>query len=70
MTTFRAAYWMSDDGQAELLLTGPEHADLPAGDLVAEARAELARQRGTEDGGRIVVGEWVEEVEYDWRADR
>lgn len=54
--TYRAAYWT--DGQAELVLTGPEHADLSDEDLIAEARAELARQGGTEDGGRIVVGAW------------
>jgi hypothetical protein len=51
---------MSDDGQAELLLTGPEHADLPAEELVAEARAEMVRADGSEDGGRIVVGEWTD----------
>jgi hypothetical protein len=60
MRTFRAAYWLSDDGQAELLLTGPDHADLPAEKLVDEARAEISRQGGTEDGGRIVVGMWTE----------
>jgi hypothetical protein len=62
INAFRAAYWQSDDAQSDLLLTGPQHAHLPVEELMAEARAELTRAGGTEDGGRIIVGEWQDDT--------
>ena len=60
MDTYRAAYWQSDDEQAGLVLTAPEHSHLDDEALITEARAELVRSGGTEDGGRIIVGKWTE----------
>ena len=55
----RAAYWISDDRQGEVLLTGPEHATLSDDHLLDVARAEMVKAEITEaDGGSIEVGEW------------
>ena len=47
------------EGQSEIVLTAPDHAHMDEDAMIAEARAELAREGGTEDGGRIVVGPWT-----------
>lgn len=60
--SYRAAYWLSADGQSEVVLTGREHASLDDDALEAEALAE-ARRAGLElEGGRIVIGTWRESV--------
>ena len=58
--TYRAAYWISDDRQAEVVLTGPEHADLPESELRAEAEAEAKRNDVDLSTGTIEVGGWTE----------
>lgn len=40
---FRAAVWVSDDGQEEIILTAPHHAGMTDADLIAEAEAEARR---------------------------
>ncbi len=60
MTTYRAAYWISDDEQAEVVLTGPEQADLPGADLLAAARAEAAKTGTDLSTGELRIGEWRE----------
>ncbi len=62
MTAFRAAYWLSDDGQGEVLLTARGHSGLARGDLLAIARAGLADAEIdiARDGGMVVVGDWQE----------
>jgi len=57
-TTYRAAYWT--DGQAEIVLTLPEHAHLSDDDLLAEALAEAERQGMDLSYGQIVIGIWTE----------
>jgi hypothetical protein len=59
-TEYRAAYWISDDRQGEVRLTGPEHRHLSDADLVAEAKAEIARAGVQAVGGAIKIGSWVE----------
>lgn len=59
-TEYRAAYWISDNRQGEIRLTGPEHADLPEKELVAEAKAEADYANLDLSGGEIVVGMWRE----------
>lgn len=41
ITTFRAAFWTSADGQSEILLTDESQSDLSDGDLMDAAKAEL-----------------------------
>ncbi len=62
MTAFRAAYFLRTDKQGEVLLTGPEHADLPDADLIKIAEAAwLESGTSLEDmDGEIVIGEWTE----------
>lgn len=56
--SYRACYWLSSDRQAEVRLTGEEHASLDDGALMAEGRAEASRI-GLEVGtGRLVIGAW------------
>ena len=64
MTTYRAAYWTNYDRDhldgGEVVLTGPEHADLSDEELLRQALAEMDRA-GLETGeGRVVIGEWTE----------
>lgn len=57
--TYRAAYWVSDDRQGEVLLTGPDHATLSDDRLLDVARAGMVEAGITEaDGGAIEVGLW------------
>lgn len=58
MTKYRACYWRADDGQAEVVLTGPEHSHLDDALLEAEALAELEIMGGHLDGGQLVIGDW------------
>jgi len=60
MTTYRAAYWISDDGQAEVRLTGEADAHLDDDALLAKARDEAIREDVSLETGRLVVGEWTE----------
>ena len=58
MIAYRAAYWVSADGQASIVLTLPEHSAMTDDTLLSEAlgvieSASLVR----EDGDRIIVGE-------------
>ena len=55
---YRACWWISEDRQASLRLTGPDHADLPDADLLAEARAEAVRA-GLTGGGTIEIADAV-----------
>jgi len=59
-TEYRAAYWISDDRQGEVRLTGPEHCGLSDAHLVSEAKAEIARAGMQAVGGAIRIGSWVE----------
>jgi len=61
---YRACYWISDDGQAEVVLTTPEQATLLADDLLAAARREAEDTGLTIDGGTLKIGDWSETV-YD-----
>ena len=55
-STFRAAYWIADDGQSDVLLTDETMAGLSDDALIAEARA-MAEQVGLDlDSGRLVIG--------------
>lgn len=55
---YRAAYLT--DGQAELVLTGPEHARLDDEALLSEARKEMARiGAAATDEMRLVIGYWT-----------
>lgn len=62
MNTFRAAYFLSFDKQASLLLTGEDEAHLSDADLIAAAeRCWLESGTSLEDmDGEIVIGEWTE----------
>jgi hypothetical protein len=59
-TEYRAAYWISDDRQGEVRLTGPEHCHLSDAYMVAEAKAEIVRAGIQAVGGEIKIGSWVE----------
>ena len=43
MPTYRACYYLAQDRQSDIVLTGPEHAHLSDDDLIAEAIAEARR---------------------------
>lgn len=62
-TGYRAAYWISDDRQGEVRLTGPEHRHLSDAHLLAEATAEITRASMQIAGGEIAIGDWVEPTE-------
>lgn len=55
---YRAAYWISTDGQASVRLTGREHAHLSEGFLIAEAQREAKRMDMDLSGGHIDIGLW------------
>lgn len=63
MTEYRAAYWISEDRQSEVRLTGPEQRHLSDADLIAEARAEMARAGIQAVGGAIKIGSWLAEFQ-------
>lgn len=57
--TFRAAYWIAADSQADVLLTSEEQKHLPDELLMAVAQS-TAIDIGLEVGeGRIVIGEYT-----------
>ena len=59
-TTYRAAYWISADKQAEVRLTEESQAALPDADLIAAA-VKTAEEVGLEIGdGSIEIGAWTE----------
>jgi hypothetical protein len=60
MRQFRAVFWLSDDSQAEVRLTGPESAGLPEAELIAQARTEAAHVGLDLFTGGLVVGLWQE----------
>lgn len=60
MSEYRAAYWISADEQAEVVLTRPEDAHLSDEDLVLKAYEEMAQVSMQMDGGRIVINTWTE----------
>lgn len=58
--TYRAAYWVSEDRQAEVVLTTESHAELPDHLLIAEA-AKAANAVGVDlSTGEIVIGDWTD----------
>lgn len=61
MTTFRAAYFLSFDKQAEVLLTSEDHAHLPDAELIKIAEwAWLESGASLDDmDGEIVIGDWI-----------
>lgn len=61
-TTFRAAYFISNDNQREVLLTGPAHSELPDDELEAIARTEWDEYVGgdLDAEGSLVLGDWTE----------
>lgn len=59
MTTYRAAYWIAEDSQADVVLTGEEHQHLSDDELMALAIREAA-EIGLEIGdGEIVIGDYT-----------
>jgi len=72
---YRACYWTSADGQAEVVLTSPEQAGLPDDDLRAAAIREAEHsglvgleehqvsREALEDG--LAIGPWTEAAERD-----
>jgi len=62
VVTYRAAFWVAEDRQGEIVLTGPEHASLPDAALLIEAASEAARNDVDLTTGSIEMGHWSEEV--------
>ncbi|CAK1277419.1 Uncharacterised protein [Burkholderia pseudomallei] len=62
MATYRAAYLKSDptSNGVGVRLTGPEHSDLPDAELLALARAELAKIGESRADADIEIGDWTE----------
>lgn len=56
---YRACYWLSDDRQAEVVLTLPDHAGLSDEDLYRLAREEAERGDLDLTTGTLEIGEWV-----------
>ena len=59
-TSYRAAYLLSSDKQAELVLTAPEHAEMSDDELRAEALAEAERAGVNIGDGTIEIGTWTQ----------
>ena len=57
--TYRAAVWSDRDG-GEVVLTGPEHANLGDNELLLEAHAEARRAKLDRSRGWIGIGDWTE----------
>jgi hypothetical protein len=60
MTTYRAAYWISDDEQAEEVLTSEAQAGLDDDALRAAAEAQAARVGLDLSTGEIRIGQWTD----------
>jgi hypothetical protein len=59
--TFRAAYWVSADGQSSILLTDDGIANESEDALLTAAKGEMEYTGLVrEDGDRIVIGDWKE----------
>lgn len=65
MGEYRAAYYVSQDGQAETVLTLPEHASLSDSELKAEAIAEAKRADIVYEGARAPVEDGEPRVHID-----
>ena len=61
MSTYRAAYWISADGQSSVVLTLPERGvGSPDADLLAAADIEIAAVGLIrEDGDEVRIGNWT-----------
>jgi hypothetical protein len=60
-TTFRAAFWVSADGQSSILLTDDGIANESDDALLTAAKGEMEYTGLVrEDGDRIVIGDWSE----------
>ncbi len=60
-TTYRAAYWISDDRQGELVLTSRDESGLTDDELLAAARAEAKEHAPWAlESGTIKIGPWTE----------
>ena len=55
---YRACYWISEDGQSEVVLTTPGAAKLSDEVLMSVARDEAARVGCDLTTGRLVIGAW------------
>lgn len=58
--TYRAAYWLSDDKQADVRLTTEDQQHLSEHKLIEAAKAEAEKIGLDLAGGEIVVGQWTE----------
>ena len=56
---YRAAYWISEDAQHEVVLTLPEHAELSEAKLLSLALEEAHSSGLVVEPGRVEVGDWV-----------
>jgi hypothetical protein len=57
---YRAAYWISADGQSDLVLTTEEMSDYSGVELMNEALREIeATGLVREDGDGIVIGDYL-----------
>lgn len=77
ITHWRACYYVSADGQYDMVMTGPEHAHLTDDELVEEALAEADRAGliGEDDEShtprdlfekQLRIGEWMESTAFDY----
>jgi hypothetical protein len=58
---YRAAYWISADGQSDFVLTSEDMSKMSDTDLTAAALCEIhVIGLIREDGDRIVIGDWSE----------
>ena len=58
---YRAGYWISGDGQAEMVLTTEDQAGLDDAELMTAATAEAEREGCYITTGRLVIGDWRRE---------
>jgi hypothetical protein len=61
MKSYRACYWVSDDHQADVVLTCEYQADLPDEFLFALARRNASEVGMDLSTGSLVIGEWTEQ---------
>jgi hypothetical protein len=55
---YRAAGWVSNDQQGEVVLTLPEHSHLPADVLISKAKAQAAKSGLDLWVGTIEIAMW------------
>jgi hypothetical protein len=62
MLKYRAAIWVTSDGQGELRLTSADQHDLPDTELLAIGKQEMEFMEADMSPalGRIIIGEWQE----------